>query len=168
MADAVEPVGQDMDQKAADEFVGIERHQLVASGALGAVILPFESHALAVKGDEPTVGNGDPVSVAGQIGEHRAGSAKRRLGVDHPFGLSHGGEACVEGCRLGQRGLVGEELQSPGLVGGVQPFEEQATEEPGEDRNGEEKAEPAGDPALAIGRDAASRDDDVGMRMVGE
>src|SRR5215472_6725081 len=41
VADAVEPVGQDMDQKAADEFVGIERHQLVASGAVGAVILPF-------------------------------------------------------------------------------------------------------------------------------
>ena len=79
MADAVEPVGQDMDQKAADEFVGIEGHQLVASSALGAVILPFASHALAVKGDEPTVGNGDPVSVAGQIGEHRAGSAKGGL-----------------------------------------------------------------------------------------
>ena len=72
----------------------------------------------------------------------------------------------MEGCRLGEGGLVGEELQSPGLVDGVQPFEEPATEEPGEDRNGKEKAEPAGDPALAIGRDAASRDDDVGMRMV--
>ena len=56
-------------------------------------------------------------------------------------------------------------MQPPGLVGGVQPFDEQATEEPGEDRNGEEKAAPAGDPALTIGRDAASRDDDVGMRM---
>ena len=57
----------------------------------------------------------------------------------------------------------------------VQPFEEQATEEPGEDRNGEEKVGPAGDPVLApglrrgrLGSDAASRDDDVGMRMVGE
>ena len=74
----------------------------------------------------------------------------------------------VASCRLGEGGVVGEELQSPDLVGGVQPLEEQATEEPGEDRNGEEKAEPAGDPTLAIGRDAASRDDDVGMRMMGE
>ena len=72
----------------------------------------------------------------------------------------------MEGCRLGEGGMAGEELQPPGLVGGGQPFQEPATEEPGEDRNGEEKAEPAGDPALAIGRDAASRDDDVGMRMV--
>src|SRR6185437_5585767 len=41
VADAVEPVGQDMDQKAANELVGIERHKLVTSGALGLVILPF-------------------------------------------------------------------------------------------------------------------------------
>ena len=50
-----------MDQEAADEFVGIERHQLVASGALAPVILPFESHALAVEGDEPAVGDSNPV-----------------------------------------------------------------------------------------------------------
>jgi hypothetical protein len=39
VADAVEPIGQDMDQKAADELVGIERHQLVTSDALGPVML---------------------------------------------------------------------------------------------------------------------------------
>src|SRR5947209_6499650 len=31
VADAMEPVGQDVDQEAADELVGVERHQLVAS-----------------------------------------------------------------------------------------------------------------------------------------
>src|SRR6516164_71569 len=36
------------------------------------------------------------------------------------------GEACLEGSRLGQRGLVGKELQPPGLVGGSQSFQEQA------------------------------------------
>jgi hypothetical protein len=34
-----------------------------------------------------------------------------------------------EDCRLGQRGLIGEELQPPGLLRGGQPFQEQATEE---------------------------------------
>jgi hypothetical protein len=48
VTDAVEPVGQDMDQEAADELVGVERHPLVAGVALGPVILPFERHALAV------------------------------------------------------------------------------------------------------------------------
>ena len=159
-------VGQDMDQEAADELVGVERHQLVAGIGLGPIILPFERDALAGEGDEPTVGNSSAVCVAGQVGEDGVGSAKRPLGIDDPFDLAQCSEKGLEGCRLGEGGLVGEELQSPGLVGGVQPVEEQATEEPGEDRNGEEKAEPAGDPALAIGRDAASRDDDVDMRMV--
>ena len=40
-------VGQDMDQEAADEFVGVEGHQLVAVVGLGPVILPFQRHALA-------------------------------------------------------------------------------------------------------------------------
>src|SRR5947208_13168288 len=68
--------------EAADELVGVERHELVASVGLGPVILPFERHALAVEGDEPAVGNGDPVGVAGQVGEHRIGPAKRSLGIE--------------------------------------------------------------------------------------
>jgi hypothetical protein len=107
----------------------VERHQLVASSELGPVILLSESHAFAVEGDEPAVANGDPVSVAGQVGEHSVGSAKRPLGIDHPFDLSHGGKVGFEGCRLGQRGLVGGEIQPSGLVGGGQPFQEQAAEE---------------------------------------
>ena len=63
----VKPVGQDMDQKAANKLVGVERHQLVASVELGPVILPFERHALAIKGDEPAVRNSNPVGVAGQV-----------------------------------------------------------------------------------------------------
>ena len=54
---AVAPVGQDVDQETADELVGVERHELVVSVSLGSVILPFERHALAIKGDEPAVGN---------------------------------------------------------------------------------------------------------------
>src|SRR5262249_61695814 len=57
VTDAVKSVGQDVDQKAADKLVGVERHQLVAGIGLGPVILPFERHALAIKGDEPAVGN---------------------------------------------------------------------------------------------------------------
>jgi hypothetical protein len=41
MTDAVEPVGQDVDQEAADELVGGERHQLVTRVGLGPVVLPF-------------------------------------------------------------------------------------------------------------------------------
>src|SRR5207302_8352528 len=57
VTDAMEPVGQHVDQEAADELVGVDRHQLVAGVELGPVILPFESHALAVEADESAVGN---------------------------------------------------------------------------------------------------------------
>ena len=60
MTDAMKSVGQDMDQEAADEFVGVEGHKLVASVALGSVILPFERDARAVEGDETAVGNSNP------------------------------------------------------------------------------------------------------------
>ena len=46
VSDAVETVGQDVDQEAAYELVGVERHKLVASVALGPVILPFEVFSL--------------------------------------------------------------------------------------------------------------------------
>src|ERR1700756_2422334 len=45
------------------------------------------------------------------------------------FELAQCGKASVEGCRLGEGGLIGKELQPPGLVGGGQPIQEQATEE---------------------------------------
>jgi len=96
-----------VEQEAADELVGVERHDLVACVALGPVILPFERHALGVEGDEPAMSNCDPVGVAGQVGEHRVGSAKRPLGIDHPFDLSQWGEVSFEGGRRGQPGLIG-------------------------------------------------------------
>ena len=64
VTDAMKSVGQDMDQEAADELVGVERHKLIASVALGPVILPFESDALAGEGDEPAVCNSSAVQVS--------------------------------------------------------------------------------------------------------
>src|SRR5689334_3357442 len=101
-------VGQDMDQEAADELVGVERHKLIASIALGPVIFPFESDALAGEGDEPAVGNSSAVCVAVKVGEDGVGSAKRSLGIDDPFDLAQCGEEGSEGCRL--------RIKSSGLV----------------------------------------------------
>ena len=48
MADAVETVGQHMQQEAAHELVLAERHGLVAGMPFGPVILAPESDALFV------------------------------------------------------------------------------------------------------------------------
>ncbi len=92
MADAVAARRQHVDEEAADELVGGEGRGLVsftaAIGLCGAVVFPFEGHALVVEGNEPGVGDGDAVGVAGEIGEHRAGTSEGPLGVDDPIDLA--------------------------------------------------------------------------------
>ena len=54
------------------------------------------------------------------------------------------------------------------MVGGGQPFQEQAPEEAGEHPDGQKEAGSAGDPMLAVWGEAAAGYDDMGMRMVGQ
>jgi hypothetical protein len=76
MPDAVEAARQDVDQKAADELVGGQRHDLLAFGAIAAIILVPERHAGLVEADEPSVRDGDAMGVAREIGQHRLRPAK--------------------------------------------------------------------------------------------
>src|SRR5215468_4677049 len=69
VADAVQAFGQHVDEEAADELVGGERHALVSIAALDAVILPLEGDAALVAGDRAAVGDGHAVGVARQIGQ---------------------------------------------------------------------------------------------------
>jgi hypothetical protein len=55
--------------------------------------------------------NGDPVSVARQIGEDRLGPTERRLCVDHPLELAQRREIGRKGALLGQPGMFAEELE---------------------------------------------------------
>ena len=49
VANAVEAAGQNVQQEAAHELVGAERHRLVARLARGAVVLPAEGDAAFVE-----------------------------------------------------------------------------------------------------------------------
>src|SRR6202022_2270637 len=66
VADAVEAVRQDVDEEAADELAGGECHDLLAVATIGAIVLPSEGDAGAVASDQPAVGDGDAVGIAGQ------------------------------------------------------------------------------------------------------
>src|ERR1051325_4553160 len=52
VADALEAVGQHVDEEAADELVYCERHALVAIATLGPIVLSLEGDAVAVEGDQ--------------------------------------------------------------------------------------------------------------------
>jgi hypothetical protein len=77
VADAVEAVRQDVDEEAADELAGGECHDLLA--IIGTIVLPSKGHAGAVAGDQPAVGDGDAVGIAGQIASTACGPPNGRL-----------------------------------------------------------------------------------------
>jgi hypothetical protein len=83
-ADAVEALGQDVEQEAPDELIGSERHRAIPRLPTAAVVLVAKGDAALVESEPAAVRDGDAVSVAGEIGEHRLGPGERRLGVDEP------------------------------------------------------------------------------------
>jgi hypothetical protein len=107
VADTVEPVGQGVKEEAANEFAGLELHDL--GGAALTVILPSKGDMVVVEGDEAAVGNGDAVSVAPEIGENLGWSSERLLGIDDPVDMPHGGEMGGEGRGLGEIRQIAEE-----------------------------------------------------------
>ena len=71
VADAVHPVRQDVEQKAADELLGRD-----GDGAVAGLSLPrrlrlamAEGDPFAIEGRDAAVGDGDPVGVAGEVAE---------------------------------------------------------------------------------------------------
>src|SRR5258705_11875007 len=109
-----------MDEEAADELVRCERHPLVTSTTVGAIVFVFEGDAVAVERDQPAVGDGDTVGIAREIGKHRVGSAERSLAVDSPLAPARWRQVGGEGLALGECGVNAEELQFAGCGGSKQ------------------------------------------------
>jgi len=72
-----------MQEESAQEFIGRYRHFSFAV-AVG-IVLPAESDLIALHRDEPVIGDGHAMRVAGQVVEHMLGSAERFLGIYHPI-----------------------------------------------------------------------------------
>jgi hypothetical protein len=109
------------------------------------------------------------MGVAAEIGENLFRTGEGRLGVDDPFDPTQLTEMLLEGDLIGQAGEVAEEAEIAGIERGLEPLQEQPTEEPGEYPDRQEEARPAGDPTHAIERQAATGNDtmDVGVMMEG-
>ena len=90
VADAMEAVGQRVQQEAADELVGVERHDLRLAAV--TIIPPAERDPIVGHADQPGIGDGDAMGVAAEIGQHLFRPAEGRLGVDDPFEATDLGE----------------------------------------------------------------------------
>ncbi len=79
MPDAMESIGEDMDQKAADELRCSQAHDLLAVTAFDTVILPAEGYSIGIGADQSVVRDGDPMCVSAQICQDRPGPPKGGL-----------------------------------------------------------------------------------------
>ena len=64
VADAVEALGEDMQQEATDKLRHLERHGCVATRSLDPVVLDLEGDAVGIGCDQTAVGDGDAMGVA--------------------------------------------------------------------------------------------------------
>ena len=167
MSDAVKAIGQDVKEEAADKLVCIERHDAVTGPSVAPVIFPFEADTLAIERDEPGIGDGDAMSVAGEIREHLIWAGEGTLGIDKPIHAAKRLEEFPEGAGIAKYGIRTEELQRALGVGGGKPFAHETPEQSREHLDAEEVPSSAGYPALPVERDASARHDDVDMGMMG-
>jgi hypothetical protein len=84
-----------------------------------AVILPAEADSTVDERDQATVADRNPMSVAGEVGEHLLRPGERTLGVDHPFAAAQRREVAIEGHWIFEAGEIGEERQLAGVVSGA-------------------------------------------------
>ena len=168
VADAVEAAGQNVQQEAADELLGTQRHGLVARLPRGAVILAAEGDATLVEGDESPVGDRHPVGVTGQIREHRGGPGERALGIDDPFALA---QRCRASRRSPRRRPVDayspKNCSRPLRCAWSSSSRKRRRNRRESTRTGRKKPGLAGDPARTVGeRQTTAGNDAMHVRMV--
>ena len=129
MPDARESVRQGVEEKAADELVGSQRHDARFVAAVAAIVLPLKGDGVVLMSEQALIGDGDAMGVAAEIGEHLLRPAKRRLGIDHPFGLTERGQVSGEPSGIAERLQFSVKLQFSAVIGLLERFEEQPSEQ---------------------------------------
>ena len=61
------------------------------------IIFPAKGDLVAFEGDQAMVGDGDAMSVAGEVAEDMMGTAERGFGIDHPVLTEQGAQESAEG-----------------------------------------------------------------------
>lgn len=166
VADAVEPAWQDMEQKAADELVCGKRHLALPLWPVTAIVLEAEGYTLFIERDQPSVRDGDAVSVAREIGEYCFRSSERRLGVNDPTLLPNGRQMTQEGPTICQMSHVAVKAKLARIVERHQPGKEQAAEQLAEYPHRQQEGWARRYPTHPIRRDAAAGHDHMNVRVV--
>src|ERR1700761_6831985 len=111
-----------MQQEAADELIGVERHQLGFFGL--SIVFPAKLHLCVVDVDQATVGDRHPMGIAAEIVEHLLRAAEGSLRIDNPLYLAQRSQMRGEDRRFGERRKISEEAECTGAKRGLQSLQE--------------------------------------------
>ena len=130
MADPVEAVRQGVQQEAADEFLGVEGHDLLLAAM--TIVAPAEGHFGIGDADQAGIGDSDPMGVAAEIGQHLLRPAEGSLGIDDPRDAAQACDPAGKGSGVCEPGKIAEEAEFAPLERALQVLDKPPPEQPGE------------------------------------
>jgi hypothetical protein len=164
VADTHKSRRQDVEEKAPQEFLDGQAHQPLLILMCG--VAPTEGDAALCQRDQSVIGDRHPMRVAAQVAQHVCGPAERTFAINDPIGAEQRTEPGGE--RLGclEMSAITVKTQLSLGVEFTEALDEFAAEDAAENFYGQKEAGLCGDPLLAVGTQAAGRDDAVNMGMV--
>ena len=85
VANTMEAIGQDMEEKATNELADFEAHDFALAATPFAVGLPAEGHVGLIKGQQAAIRDRNPMGVAREIRQDLFGTRKGLFGIHEPF-----------------------------------------------------------------------------------
>ena len=128
---AVEAAREHMQEDAPDELRRGQGHGLQTRCVGTAGVGVAEPDLPRVEGEEPLVGDGDPMCIPTDVIEHLVGPGEGWLGVDHPVGLPGGLEMGGKVLPIVEGVECAGEVQLAGLERLAHGVEQQPANEPG-------------------------------------
>ena len=83
IANALEPVRQDMEQEPPDELLGGQGHRFTLTAV--AIVFPLEADLTVFDIEQAVVGDRDAVGISADVVEHLLGSGERALWHRRPI-----------------------------------------------------------------------------------
>jgi hypothetical protein len=149
MADAHEPSGKHVEEKAPQELLYRQGQEALLVSVGG--ISPAKGDLVTHPRDEAMVGDGHAMGVGAQVVKDILGASERWLAVDNPLLAEEGAEGRCKGSRFCQWLEVPVEAELAVGEGAPETRDELATEDSTQNLDGEEKTIPGLNPALVIG-----------------
>ena len=130
-------LGQYVQEESAEELRPRERH--LALLAPSRIVFPLEGDALAIKRQEPMVGDCNPMGISAQITEYLHRAAKRRLCIHHPILPVQSPKELAELPDIRQGGCRPRATEFLASIEALQPSAELAAKDPAQDLHGRKK-----------------------------